>query len=123
MEQKYMRKEPVIRKRTPKNATGIPDKLKQRFESYSGVSFDGVQVHYNSEKPAQMQALAYTQANQVYIAPGQERHLAHELGHIVQQRRGQVRATGTLNGQALNDSPVLEHEADEMAARVISINQ
>lgn len=69
-----------------------------------------------------MQALAYTQANQVYIAPGQERHLAHELGHIVQQRRGQVRATGTLNGQALNDSPVLEHEADVMAAKVTSIN-
>lgn len=122
MEQKYMKKEPVIRKRTPKNTTGIPDKLKQQFESYSGVSFDGVQVHYNSEKPAQMQALAYTQANQVYIAPGQERHLAHELGHIVQQRRGQVRVTGTLNEQALNDSPVLEHEADVMAARVTSIN-
>lgn len=123
MEQTYIKKEPVVRKRTSKNTTGIPDKLKQRFESYSGVSFDGVQVHYNSDKPAQMQALAYTQANQVYIAPGQERHLAHELGHIVQQHRGQVRATETLNGQALNDSPVLEHEADVMAARILSVNE
>lgn len=123
MEQKYMKKEPVTRKRASKNTTGIPDKLKQRFESYSGISFDGVQVHYNSEKPAQMQALAYTQADQVYIAPRQERHLAHELGHIVQQRRGQVRATGTFNGQALNDSPVLEHEADVMAGRILSVNE
>ncbi len=121
MEHQSIKKEPIVRKRSSKNTTGIPDKLKQQFEFYSGISFDGVQVHYNSGKPAQMQALAYTQANQVYIAPGQERHLAHELGHIVQQSRGQVRATANLNGQALNDSPVLEHEADVMATRVMSI--
>ena len=65
-----------------------------------------------------MQALAYTQADQVYIAPGQERHLGHELGHIVQQRRGQVRATCSLNGQAANDNPALEKEADTMASHV-----
>ena len=65
-----------------------------------------------------MQALAYTQADQVYIAPGQERHLGHELGHIVQQRRGQVRATCSLNGQAVNDNPALEKEADTMASHV-----
>ena len=65
-----------------------------------------------------MQALAYTQADQVYIAPGQERHLGHELGHIVQKRRGQVRATCSLNGQAVNDNPALEKEADTMASHV-----
>ena len=113
-----MKKEPIVRKRSSKNATGIPDKTKHQFEIYSGMSFDNVRVHYNSDKPRQMQALAYTQADQVYIAPGQERHLEHELGHIVQQRRGQVHATGSLNGQAINDSPALEHEADMMAEQI-----
>ena len=113
-----MRKESAPRSGSPKNTTGIPDKLKRQFETYSGLSFDGVKVHYNSDKPMQMQALAYTQADQVYIAPGQERHLGHELGHIVQQRRGQVRATCSLNGQAVNDNPVLEQEADTMASHV-----
>lgn len=116
-----MKKEPIVRKSSSKNTTGIPDKMKQQFESYSGMSFDGVQVHYNSDKPRQMQALAYTQADHIYVAPGQERHLGHELGHIVQQRRGQVRATGSLNGQAINDSPALEHEADIMAANASSV--
>lgn len=115
-----MKKEPVPCKSSPRNTTGIPDRLKQRYESYLGMTFDGVRVHYNSDKPGQMQALAYTQADQVYIAPGQERHLGHELGHIVQQRRGQVRATGSLNGQAVNDSPALEHEADMIAKKVSS---
>ncbi len=118
MEQEFMKKEPIARKYSPKNTTGIPDRLKHQFESYSGMSFDSVHVHYNSDKPRQMQALAYTQADHVYIAPGQERYLGHELGHIVQQHRGQVCATGSLNGQAINDNPLLEHEADVMAAQV-----
>lgn len=113
-----MKKEAAPRSGITKNTTGIPDKLKRQFETYSGLSLDGVKVHYNSGRPIQMQALAYTQADQVYIAPGQERHLGHELGHIVQQRRGQVRATGSLNGQAVNDNPLLEQEADTMASHV-----
>ena len=113
-----MKKESAPRSGSAKNTTGIPDKLKRQFETYSGLSFDGVKVHYNSDRPRQMQALAYTQADQVYIAPGQERHLGHELGHIVQKRRGQVRATCSLNGQAVNDNPALEKEADTMASHV-----
>jgi hypothetical protein len=33
--------------------------MKTRFENLSGLSFDDVRVHYNSNKPAQLQALAY----------------------------------------------------------------
>lgn len=116
MSHMLMKKEPMNSKRTSRNTTNIPDKMKCQFETYSGVSFDGVQVHYNSDKPRQMQALAYTQADHIYVAPGQERYLGHELGHIVQQRRGRVHPTGRVNGQVVNDSPALEHEADRMAA-------
>lgn len=92
--------------------TGIPDNLQQQFESKSGYSFDDVRVHYNSQKPAQLQALAYTQGNEVYIGPGQEKHLKHELAHVVQQKQGIVRANSEINGQPLNTEEALERDAD-----------
>lgn len=92
--------------------TGIPAALKSRVETRSGISLDNVKVHYNSPKPALVQAYAYTQGNQVYLGPGQERHLSHELGHVVQQATGRVRATGSVAGQPLNDDPGLERDAD-----------
>ena len=43
------------------NNTGLPDNLKQGIENLSGMSMDNVKVHYNSSKPAQLNALAYAQ--------------------------------------------------------------
>lgn len=76
------------------NLTGISDSMKTRFEGLSGFSFDDVRVHYNSGKPAQLQALAYTQNNQVYVGPGQEKYLGHELGHVVQQKSYTIQRMG-----------------------------
>lgn len=95
------------------NRTGIPAHIKNIAEQRSGLSFDDVRVHYNSSKPAQLQALAYTQGNEVYIGPGQEKHLMHELGHVVQQKQGRVRANKTISGMLLNDEARLEKEADQ----------
>lgn len=94
------------------NLTGIPIQMKLDFEQRSGLSFDDVRVHYGSDKPARLGALAYTQGTQVYMGPGQERHLSHELGHVVQQKAGRVRPTGWIGGLPLNDQPELEREAD-----------
>lgn len=94
-----------------KNSTGIPLQMKQQYEKLSGLSFDDVRVHYNSGKPAQFQALAYTQGNQVFIGPGQETHLGHELGHVVQQKQGHVRATQQIGNIAINNDTILEREA------------
>ncbi len=93
-------------------STGIPHQIKSHAEQKSGFSFDDVRVHYNSIKPAQFQAYAYTQGNQVYLGPGQEQHLRHELGHVVQQKQGRVRPTGAVNHVPLNDDRMLEQEAD-----------
>ena len=95
------------------NRTGIPTHIKNIAEQRSGLSFDDVRVHYNSSKPAQLQALAYTQGNEVYIGPGQEKRLMHELGHVVQQKQGRVRANKTIRGMPLNDEARLEREADQ----------
>lgn len=99
-------------KRQAQAETGIPFPLKERFETISGVSFDDVKVHYNSGKPAQLQALAYTQGSRIYVGPGQEKHLAHELGHVLQQKQGIIRPTTTVAGLPVNDDPELELSAD-----------
>lgn len=100
-----------------KNHTGIPTQLKKHMEESTGLSFDDVRVHYNSGLPAKLGALAYTQGNQVEIGPGQERHLSHELGHVVQQKLGAVRAnTKHISGVAMNTDEKLERQADEIAA-------
>lgn len=98
-----------------KDKTGIPHRMKAGFEHSSGFSFDDVRVHYNSEKPAQLHAHAYTQGNEVYVAPGQEKHLPHELGHVVQQKSDMVKPTGEIGGLPLNDNEEMEKGADMIA--------
>lgn len=70
--------------------TGLPYKLRSGIEALSGMDMSDVKVHYNSDKPNRLQAHAYAQGNDVYIARGQEKHLPHEAWHIVQQRSGKV---------------------------------
>ncbi|MFX8938042.1 DUF4157 domain-containing protein, partial [Acinetobacter baumannii] len=53
------------------NRTGLPDQLKNGVEQLSGFSMNDVKVHYNSSKPAQMQALAYAQGTDIHVGPGQ----------------------------------------------------
>lgn len=99
------------------NKTGLPDNLKSGMENLSGMSLDHVRVHYNSAKPAAVQAHAYAQGSDIHLASGQEKHLPHELGHVVQQAQGRVSATTSVAGMAVNDSPALEHEADVLGVR------
>lgn len=104
------------------NNTGLPDQLKTGLESLSGMSMDDVRVHYNSAKPADLQAHAYAQGSDIHIAPGQEQHLAHEAWHVVQQKQGRVQATKQLKGKtAINDDAGLEHEADTMGAKAMQM--
>ncbi len=92
--------------------------MNQRMSKQFGSAFpgaedlSGVQVHYNSPLPGKVDAEAYTQGDHIYLAAGQERHLAHELGHVVQQRRGHVPTTERIGGLSANTNPALEREAD-----------
>ncbi len=102
------------------NSTGLPDALKSGVEELSGLSLDDVRVHYNATTPAPLQAAAFTRGSEIHLAPGQERHLAHEAWHVVQQKQGRVKSTGTVAGQPLNDDAALEHEADVMGGRALN---
>lgn len=101
------------------NRTGLPDTLKAGIENLSGISMDDVRVHYNSPKPAQLQALAYTKGTEIHVAPGQTKHLPHEAWHVVQQKQGRVMPTMQFGGNFINDNPVLEREADFMGAKAV----
>ena len=100
-----------------RNETGMSDNLKAGIEDLSGFAMDDVRVHYNSPEPATVQALAYTQGTDIYVAPGQEQHLPHEAWHVAQQMAGRVEPTTEVSGLPVNDCIELEHEADVMGAR------
>ncbi len=103
-----------------KNTTGLPDDLKAGVENLSGYSLDDVKVHYNSAKPAQLQAHAYAQGTDIHVAPGQEQHLPHEAWHVVQQKQGRVKATMQMKGGVnVNDNAGLEKEADRMGRKAL----
>ncbi|MCU0288586.1 MAG: DUF4157 domain-containing protein, partial [Acidobacteria bacterium] len=104
------------------NPYGIPEPIKKQMESTFQTDFSDVTVTPNSSRAPQLGALAYTQGNEIHFAPGMynphtsagQRLLGHELTHVVQQREGRVRPTGSISGKPLNDSTELENEADRM---------
>ncbi|ESQ15696.1 MAG TPA: DUF4157 domain-containing protein [Chromatiaceae bacterium] len=99
------------------NPNGLPEGLRGGVERLSGLSMHDVRVHYRSPRPAAVNALAYTQGSDIHIGPGQERHLAHEAWHVVQQKQGRVRPTMQAKGVAMNDDWGLEREADVMGLK------
>lgn len=111
-------KQPIQKK---ENNTGLPDNLKSGIESFSSYSMDDVNVHYNSDKPAQLQAHAYAQGKDINLGPGQEKHLPHEAWHVVQQKQGRVKPTMQMKGGVnVNDNAALEKEADVMGVKSLN---
>ena len=102
-----------------RNNTGLPDNLKHGMESMTGHSMDHVRVHYNSPNPSTLQAHAYAQGNEIHLASGQEKHLPHELGHVVQQMEGRVRPTMSVGGVGINDDAGLESEATTLGNKAL----
>lgn len=103
------------------NNTGLPDNLKAGIENLSGYTMDDVKVHYNSDKPAQLQAHAYTQGTDIHLGPGQEKYMSHEAWHVVQQKQGRVKPMVQLkSGLTVNEDDGLEKEASAMGEKVLA---
>jgi len=102
------------------NNTGLSDNLKSGIENLSGYTMDDVKVHYNSDKPAQLNAHAYAQGTDIHVASGQEKHIPHEAWHVVQQKQGRVQPTTAFNGEQINDNIGLETEADVMGEKALN---
>jgi hypothetical protein len=101
--------------------TGLPDRLRSGIEELSGIDLSNVRVHTNSDKPAQIKALAYARGTDIHVAPGQEQHVPHEAWHVVQQAQGRVKPTMEMNnGVQVNDDEGLEREAEVMGGKALS---
>ncbi|KVU05572.1 hypothetical protein WK62_13670 [Burkholderia ubonensis] len=100
---------------------GLPADLRYGVEQLSGLPMDDVTVHYDSAKPAEVQALAYTQGADIHLGAGQERHLPHEAWHVVQQKQRRVAPTMQMKDAAINDNPGLEREADAMGRKALRV--
>lgn len=89
--------QPQVRPQSPTSSTGngLPSQLKTGIESLSGMSRDGVKVHYKASEPAQLNAHAYAQ--------------------------GRVKPTiQTKSGAAIGDAH-LEHETDVMGGKAMQL--
>lgn len=103
-----------------KNDTGLPDDLKSGIENLSGIDMSDTKVHYNSNKPIQLNAHAYAQGTDIHLASGKESYLPHEAWHVVQQKQGRVKSTLQMKGKVnINDDVSLEKEADIMGAKAL----
>ena len=105
-----------------KSDGGLPSNLQSGVEKLSGQDMSNVNVNYNSDKPAQLNAHAYAQGNNIHLGPGQEKHLPHEAWHVAQQKQGRVQPTKQMKSKVnINDDPALEKEADVMGAKAAKI--
>lgn len=111
---------PRVKNEGSANKTGIPDQLKTGLENLSGIDLSDVKVHRNSSRPKQLDALAYTQGTDIYVAPGQDKLLPHEAWHVVQQKQGRVHPTAKLGRDHINDNATLEREATAMGNKALS---
>ncbi|MFJ8623572.1 DUF4157 domain-containing protein [Kitasatospora sp. NPDC093550] len=95
------------------------------MEARLGADFGDVRVHTGPAaraSAAEIGARAYTSGNHVVLGEGgHDRHtLAHELTHVIQQRRGPVAGTDNGGGLRVSDpSDRFEREAEANAARVL----
>lgn len=102
---------------------GLRTEMEARF---GGVNFSDVRVHADAaarRSAGEIDAQAYTSGSHIVVGEGGvDKHtLAHELTHVVQQRRGPVAGSDTGHGLRVSDpSDRFEREAEATARRVMS---
>ncbi len=78
-----------------------------------GVSDKEVSIIRNSAEPYKIGAYAYTRGDKIYVAPGCDETIPHEISHYKQQKQsGHQNTTDIINGQAVNDDIKLEASAE-----------
>ncbi|MEL7123686.1 MAG: DUF4157 domain-containing protein [Bacteroidota bacterium] len=110
---------------TNSGSGNMPTNIQESASTTFGADFSDVKIHANSNKATELNALAYTQGNDIHFAPGQyspdsasgRELIGHELTHVVQQRKGIVSPTTSMDGQPINDDPGFEREADNMGRK------
>lgn len=98
---------------------GLPDRLKRRLEALSGIDCSDIKVNMDSQIPSQFGAAGLTRGREIHLGPGQEKFLAHEAWHTIQQKQGRVKFEFAAN-PSINRDADLEREAELMGTRAES---
>ncbi|MEU3567989.1 DUF4157 domain-containing protein [Kitasatospora sp. NPDC036755] len=104
----------------------LDDRTRGDMEARLGADFSDVRLHTGAaakDSAAEVGARAYTSGSHIVIGEGgADRHtLAHELTHVIQQRRGPVAGTDRGDGLSISDpSDRFEREAEANAHRALS---
>ena len=108
----------------------LAPKVRADMEARLGAGFSDVRIHTDAkaaESAAAVSAEAYTVGSEVVFGRGSfapdslegQHRLAHELAHVLQQRKGPVSGTDTGSGVAVSDpSDCFEQEAQATATQV-----
>ncbi|MEU1350897.1 DUF4157 domain-containing protein [Streptomyces sp. NPDC005775] len=106
----------------------LDDATRTDMENRLGADFSGVRIHDDTTARASAAAVgarAYTSGDHIVIGQGGgDRHtLAHELTHVIQQRRGPVAGTDNGNGLKVSDpGDRFEREAEASATRAMNLS-
>lgn len=101
------------------NNTDLLGHIRYSMGNISGILLDDVKVRRNSNKPVQLNAYTCTEGRNIDIAPGQEKHLAHEAWHVDQQKQGRVNtAVQLFDKKHLNTDKNLDEEVDRVSQLV-----
>ncbi len=116
---------------TSSGRNSLPAPVRTKMENSFGTNFSDVKIHPDSAQAKGIGALAFTQGNNIHLAPGQynpqnssgQALLGHELTHVVQQRAGRVPVPHQSKGARINADPALETEADILGAKAAKGHQ
>jgi hypothetical protein len=108
--------------------SGLDSKTRESMESRFGHDFSDVKVHQGpqaADAAKSVQAQAFTVGDNIVLgegkSPSDERTMAHELTHVVQQRTGDVPGSSIGNGLKLSDpGDWAERQAEATADAVVS---
>lgn len=101
--------------------------VREEMETRLEADFSDVELHTGATAQravAEVGARALTSGNHVVLGEdaGDPHILAHELGHVIQQRNGPVDGTDNGDGLKISDpSDRFERAAEENARRVMSV--
>lgn len=95
------------------NGTALSSVEQANYENRFALPMDDVRVYHKSDLPSKFDAGAITYGTDIYIAPGQEELLSHEMTHVAQQKLGQVKPTDIENQLPISRESSLENNADD----------
>ena len=108
----------------------MPQEVQNKMESTFGYDLSKVKMTESSYAET-IGARAYAKGDTIHFAPGEfnplsgkgQELIGHEIGHVVQQSRGEVRSQGKIGEDPVNLNSDLEAKADLVGSKAAQHNE